>query len=487
MWTSRTSKPARLRLSPPGPEGAEATLVGQLGQRIRLVDDLRELAAAEEVFDRRADALGVDQRPRGHVLGVLEAHPLLDGAAELEEPLAQLVGGQLVDRPQASVAQVVDVVDVPLALPQVEDVSDGVDVILGVEGHPVFGDVLVELAVDPEPADLAQAVAVGVEELLVEELAGLLQLRRVARPQPLVDPQQRALVVGGRVFLERLEDQRVARFLEDRDRAEVAGVGQDLRRGLGDGGAAIDQDLAGGRVDDIAAGDPTLEQGGRLGIGRIDLLGLVERLEHRLVARILRAHRAQQGHRRELTRLVDPHAQGVLLGDLELDPAPALGDDAAGVQLLVARLDLDDEVDAGGAVELADDDPLGAVDDELAAADHDRHIAQIDRLLEGRLALVEPEPDVEGTAVGQPELAAFVGVVARLAQVVVEIFELEGLVVALDREDFAEDPFEPRVAPLVDRQVGLEEPLVAAGLDRRSDPVRRTRRRSGRSSVSCRG
>ena len=50
-----------------------------------------------------------------HVLGVLEAHPLLDGAAELEEALAQLVGGQLVDRPQPAVAQVVDVVDVALA------------------------------------------------------------------------------------------------------------------------------------------------------------------------------------------------------------------------------------------------------------------------------------------------------------------------------------------------------------------------------------
>ena len=116
--------------------------------------------------------------------------------------------------------------------------------------------------------------------------------------------------------------------------------------------------------------------------------------------------------------------------------------------LLVARLDLDDEVDARGAVELADDDALGAVDDELAAADHDRHVAEVDRLLERRLALVEPEPDVQRPAVGQAELAALVGVVARLAQVVVEVFELERLVVALDREDLAEDPLEARVAAL---------------------------------------
>ena len=68
-----------------------------------------------------------------HVVGFLEAHPLLDGAAQLEEALAQLVGGQLVDGPQPAVAQVVDVVDVDprvVALAQPQDVADGVDVIL---------------------------------------------------------------------------------------------------------------------------------------------------------------------------------------------------------------------------------------------------------------------------------------------------------------------------------------------------------------------
>ena len=46
------------------------------------------------------------------------------------------------------------------------------------------------------------------------------------------------------------------------------------------------------------------------------------------------------------------------------------------------------KVDAGRAVQLADDDALGAVDDELAAADHDRHVAEVDLLLD-RLLLVE--------------------------------------------------------------------------------------------------
>ena len=103
-------------------------------------------------------------------------------------------------------------------------------------------------------------------------------------------------MVGGRIFLQRLEDQGVAGIIQDQDLAQVAGVGQDLRRSLGNRRAALDQDLAGIRVDDVAAGDAALELGGRLGIGRVDGLDFVKSLEDRLVARILRAHRAEERH-----------------------------------------------------------------------------------------------------------------------------------------------------------------------------------------------
>ncbi len=299
----------------------------------------------------------------------------------------------------------------------------------------------------------------------MEELAGLLELGRIARPQPLVDAQKGALVVGRGIFLKRLEDELLARVLDHLDGAEVAGVGQNLGQGLGDGRAAVDEHLAGGRIDDVPAGDSPLELGRGLGVGRINGLGLVEGLEDGLVGRILRAHGAEERHRRELARLVDPDAQRFLLGDLQFDPASPLGNDPAGVQLLVARFDLDHEIDPGRAVELADDHALGAVDDELAAADHDRHVAEIDRLLEHRLALVQAEPDVERAAEGQPELAALVGIVPRLAQVKPEIFQLERLVVALDREDLPEDAFQSRVGSLFGGLVGLEETLVAVRLD----------------------
>ena len=187
MWTSRTSKPARLRFRPPGPRADSRRSCVSCDSGL-VWSTTCDSSPRPKKYSMAAEiALGVDQRPRRHVLLVADRHALLDGAAQLEEALAQLVGGQLVDGPQPAVAEVVDVVDVPLAGAQVEDVADGVEVVERPQGHLRLGDVLVELAVDAEAADLAEAVAVGVLELLAEQFLGLLQLRRVAGPQPLVD------------------------------------------------------------------------------------------------------------------------------------------------------------------------------------------------------------------------------------------------------------------------------------------------------------
>ena len=95
---------------------------------------------------------------------------------------------------------------------------------------------------------------------------GLLQLRRVAGPEPLVDLQQGALVVGRRVLLERLEDQRVLGVLQDARSSPRSASARTCAEVLEIVGAALDQDLAGLRVDDVAAGDPAFELGGGLGV-----------------------------------------------------------------------------------------------------------------------------------------------------------------------------------------------------------------------------
>ena len=172
-----------------------------------------------------------------------------------------------------------------------------------------------------------------------------------------------------------------------------------------------------------------------------------------------------------LLRLVDADGQRVLLGDRALDPRAALGDDAAAVQRAVAFLHFDEEVDARRAVELVHDDALGAVDDELAAADHDRDLAEVDGVFH-HLVLVladEADLDAERHAVGQAQGAALVGGVAGLGEVVADVLEAEVPVVALDREDLAEQGLEALVLALGGLDLLLEEPLV--GLDLNFDQV----------------
>ena len=90
----------------------------------------------------------------------------------------------------------VDVVDMSLVLAQIQDVLDRVDVVERIERHLILGYVLIKLAIDAEPADLAEAIAIRVEELLVEEFARLFQLRRIAGAKPLVNAQKSAFVIA---------------------------------------------------------------------------------------------------------------------------------------------------------------------------------------------------------------------------------------------------------------------------------------------------
>ena len=92
------------------------------------------------------------------------------------------------------------------------------------------GNVHVELAVDAEPTDLAQPIAVLVEELFLEERLGFVPLRGVAGAKSAVDPQQGGLVLGGlghelkTLHRQRIEDERVARVLHDGELLDVRGL-----------------------------------------------------------------------------------------------------------------------------------------------------------------------------------------------------------------------------------------------------------------------
>ncbi len=330
-----------LAVQPARSEGREAPLVGQLAERVRLVDDLAELAAAEEVLDRAGEGLGVDQVARRDRLRVLEVHALLGRASQLEQTLAELVRGELGDRAHAPVAQVVDVVDLALVGPQVEQVLDRVDDVVRLEHLHVERGLLRELAVQAETAHATQAVALGIEELLVEQLARLLALDRVARAQAAVDLEQRLLVALGRVLVQRVDDQHVELLHVGFDQLDLAQVaGRDLERGrLGDRHARGHEHLARLERHHVPHRDAVGDQLGEGALGLVarllDHLGGVEHAQDVAVGRERLGERAQERDGRELARLVDPNRERVLLGHVQLYPRAALGDDPGRVQLAV--------------------------------------------------------------------------------------------------------------------------------------------------------
>ena len=152
---------------------------------------------------------------------------------------------------------------------------------------------------------------------------------------------------------------------------------------------------------------------------QVQLLDVVEGPDDLVGA--AQAERAQEDRRQELPLAVDAHVEEVLRVVLELHPRAAVRNDLRDVQRLVFRV----EEGAGRAVQLADDDALGAVDDEGAVLRHQRDVAEVDLLLldvadglDARLGVLVPHHEadrhLERHGVGHAALLALVDVVLQL-------------------------------------------------------------------------
>ena len=121
-----------------GPEGRETTLVRDLGERVRLVHELRELRAPEVLLHDRGDRLRVDEIVRHERVDLLRhAHALLDRALHADQADAVLVLHQLADRADAAVAEVVDVVDRAAAVLELDEVPHRLEDVLRREHREV--------------------------------------------------------------------------------------------------------------------------------------------------------------------------------------------------------------------------------------------------------------------------------------------------------------------------------------------------------------
>ena len=403
--------------------------MGEARQRVDLVHELAELAGAEELLDRRHDRADVDQRLRRDGLDVLRRHALADDPLHAGQADADLVLDQLADGADAPVGEVVLVVEAVagLLLDEVQHVGDGgqdlaaaehvlvlarqVELLVGeAEQLAEAGDLGPELAVELVAADPRQVVAAALEEGVAEVRLGRLDRRRLTGAGPLVDLDQRLV--------------------------------------LGRGDVALLVPLA---LQEVEVGDEALEEAGG--------------------ALLVVAEGAQQREDAEAPLAGHPGAgRDVLAGlllDVELHPLTAVGVDRSLDELVLGQVAQAEalarlEDHAGAAHELADDDALGAVDDEGALLGLDGEVPHEDRLLLDltRGAVHEPGPHEDGRRVGHVLLFALLdGELGRRPQVLVRRVELElelqRLGEVLDRADVAEGVGETLV----------EEPLEALALD----------------------
>ncbi len=173
------------------PERRDTTLVGDLGQRIVLVHELRQLAGAEEFLDRRRHRLGVDQVLRHQAFAFGHRQAFLDRALDAHQAHAELVLGHFADAADAPVTEVVDIVDVAETVTDVDQFPEHRNDIVVVEhARPGVG-VTTQATVELHATDAGQVVAIFAEEQVVEQRLGGFLGRRLAGAHHAVDLDQR--------------------------------------------------------------------------------------------------------------------------------------------------------------------------------------------------------------------------------------------------------------------------------------------------------
>ena len=139
--------------------------MGEAGEAVRLVHELRELRGAEELLHRRHHGADVDDRLRGDRVGVFGCEPLADDSLHPVEADPEGLLDQLADGAQAAVAEVLVLVEVLMdRLPRVGDRLRGV----------VFDRVLlVDLLGDPEQLRQGDQLLDQGDDVVVGEDPGL--------------------------------------------------------------------------------------------------------------------------------------------------------------------------------------------------------------------------------------------------------------------------------------------------------------------------
>ena len=319
----------------------------------------------------------------------------------------------------ASVAQMVDIVDVRRSVLDADQALDDRDDRLGIQRALVERDVHVHLAVQHITADFAQVITALVEEKAFNEVTRAVLGRRIAGADAAVDVHERIVSVLGVVFLKGRND---LRHFGAGDINRLDAVLIEVRERLfGQDRAFFDQDILRIGNDHILGKRMADEVLGMIAVDGIDLFDAAEGADDVFVRR--ETENAQERRRKDLAAAVDERVQDVVDVELEFQPCPAVGNDAGGVKRLSVGMDGLLVGHAGRAMQLGHDHAFVAVDDEGAGAGHQRQFAHIDVLLLGLLGALQAHLDLERRRVGKAALKALFQGVLRLAEHVGKEFQ----------------------------------------------------------------
>src|SRR5690606_1382442 len=177
----------------------DTALVGDFGQRVVLVHELRQLAGTKELFDCGGDRLGVDQILRHQSVQVAQGETLLDRTLDTHQTDTELVFSHFTDRTDTTVTQVVDIVHFVIAVTDVDQaLHDFDDVVFGQSasaGLIFTGQTTVEL----HPTYGRQVVTLGREEQVLEQLFCCFTGRRLARTHHAINFDQGFQTAGAGV------------------------------------------------------------------------------------------------------------------------------------------------------------------------------------------------------------------------------------------------------------------------------------------------
>ena len=390
-----------------GSKGGQLALVRDLGERVDLVHELRELAAAEELLHGGDDRADVYQRGGRGLLRVGDRHALAHHALHAQEADAELVLHQLAHRAHPAVAQVVDVVRGAPAVVDHDDPLHDRHEVLAAQGADLRRVDHAEALVQLVAADTAQVVAAVGEEQRLQQLAGVVRRGRVAGAQAAVE-----LLEGFRAVLRRVLRER--------------------------------------RLDVVVI------------LVRVDLgqhrAHAVVRADLRLVEVVIQVNGAQEDGHRDAALAVDLDRHHVLGVGLELQPGAAVRDQLrSGEATAGGRVVLSREVRARRADELRHHDALGAVDQERAVLGHHGHVAHEQRLLLDLAGLLDEQldGDAQRRGVGALAVAALRLRVLGLLEVVVAEAQLHAATrEVLDRRHLVEELAQPLAQEAVVRPSG---------------------------------